>query len=59
MGVVVWTMRSPYVFVGGKLEAEGPGAKFALSWDGSPGTMSAPTSTRFFHRTGRRGTPIT
>ena len=27
-------MRSPYIFVGGKLEAEGPGAKFALSWDG-------------------------
>ncbi len=33
-GVVVWTMRSPYVFVGGKLEVEGTGAKFALSWDG-------------------------
>ena len=33
-GVVVWTMRSPYVFVGGRLEVEGTGAKFALSWDG-------------------------
>ncbi|HLW66745.1 MAG TPA: hypothetical protein VKS79_15630, partial [Gemmataceae bacterium] len=33
-GVVVWKMRSPYVFVGGRLEAEGDGAKFALSWDG-------------------------
>ncbi len=33
-GVVVWTMRSPYVFVGGKLEVEGTGARFALSWDG-------------------------
>ena len=33
-GIVVWTMRSPYVFVGGRLEVEGTGAKFALSWDG-------------------------
>ena len=33
-GVVVWTMRSPYVLVGGRLEVEGTGAKFALSWDG-------------------------
>ncbi|MFI5459445.1 MAG: hypothetical protein ACHRXM_28810 [Isosphaerales bacterium] len=33
-GVVVWTMRSPYLFVGGNLEVEGSGARFALSWDG-------------------------
>jgi hypothetical protein len=33
-GAVVWTMRCPYVFVGGRLEVEGTGAKFALSWDG-------------------------
>jgi hypothetical protein len=34
-GVLVWKMRSPYVFVGGRLEVEGAGAKFALSWDGT------------------------
>jgi hypothetical protein len=34
-GVVVWTMRSPYVFVGGRLEVEGTGARFLLSWDGA------------------------
>jgi acetyl esterase/lipase len=34
-GVIVWKMRSPYVFVGGKLEVEGSGAKFSLSWDGT------------------------
>jgi hypothetical protein len=34
-GVVVWKMRSPYVFVGGRLEAEGTGARFSVSWDGS------------------------
>ena len=33
-GTVVWTVRSPYVLVGGHLETEGRGAKFALSWDG-------------------------
>jgi hypothetical protein len=34
-GTIVWTMRSPYVFVGGRLEVEGTGAKFRLSWDGA------------------------
>ena len=33
-GFVVWTMSSPYVFVGGRLEVEGSGARFHLSWDG-------------------------
>jgi acetyl esterase/lipase len=34
-GVIVWKMRSPYVFVGGKLEVEGSKAKFSLSLDGT------------------------
>jgi acetyl esterase/lipase len=34
-GVIVWKMRSPYVFVGGRLEVEGAKAKFSLSWDGT------------------------
>jgi len=33
-GTIIWTMRSPYVFVGGRLEAEGTGAKFSISVDG-------------------------
>ena len=33
-GVLLWKMRSPYVFVGGRLEVEGEGALFSLSWDG-------------------------
>jgi hypothetical protein len=33
-GIVVWAMRSPYVLVGGRLEVEGTGARFKLSWDG-------------------------
>ena len=30
-GEIVWTIRSPYVIVGGKLEIEGNGAKFEIS----------------------------
>ncbi len=33
-GTIVWTMRSPYVFVGGRLESQGAGAKFSVSADG-------------------------
>ncbi len=33
-GVIVWTVRSPYVFVGGRLEVGGRGVTFSLSWDG-------------------------
>ena len=33
-GTIIWTMRSPYVLVGGRLEAEGAGAKFSISVDG-------------------------
>ena len=33
-GIVVWTMSSPYIVVGGRLEVEGTGARFQLSWDG-------------------------
>jgi len=33
-GTVVWTIKTPYVIVGGKIDAEGSGAKFAISADG-------------------------
>ena len=33
-GTIIWTMRSPYVLVGGRLEAEGADAKFSISVDG-------------------------
>lgn len=33
-GTIVWKMSSPYPFVGGKLDVEGTGAKFSISWDG-------------------------
>ena len=31
---VVWAMSSPYIDVGGRLEADGEGTRFKLSWDG-------------------------
>ncbi|HEV3027425.1 MAG TPA: hypothetical protein VG457_07615, partial [Planctomycetota bacterium] len=34
VGTIVWSVGSPYVFLGGKLEAEGTGAKFSISLDG-------------------------
>jgi hypothetical protein len=33
-GTITWTMRAPYVIVGGRLATEGSGAEFSLSWDG-------------------------
>ncbi len=34
IGSIVWTMRSPYVFVGGRIEAVGNGARFFICSDG-------------------------
>jgi hypothetical protein len=34
-GTVVWKISSPYAFVGGRLETEGSGARFAVSSDGT------------------------
>jgi acetyl esterase/lipase len=34
-GVIIWKMRSPYVFVGGKLEVEGSGVEFSISFEGN------------------------
>ena len=33
-GTIIWTMRSPYIFVGGRFEAEGNGAVLEVSEDG-------------------------
>jgi hypothetical protein len=47
-GAVVWIVRSPYVLVGGRLEVEGSGAKFSLSWDGKSWTEAEPDLGKFF-----------
>ncbi len=51
-GHVVWTMRSPYVFVGGNLEVDGAGARFALSWDGRSWEEAGSDLDRFFAPSG-------
>jgi hypothetical protein len=47
-GSVVWAVRSPYVLVGGRLEVEGRGAKFSLSWDGKSWQEAGPDLDSFF-----------
>jgi hypothetical protein len=32
--IVEWSIRCPYVIVGGKLDIDGTGARFEISWDG-------------------------
>jgi hypothetical protein len=46
-GAIVWIVRSPYVFVGGRLEIEGI-AKFSLSFDGKSWTDAGPDLAKFF-----------
>ncbi len=47
-GAIVWIIRSPYVLVGGRLETEGSGAKFSLSWDGKTWLAAGPDLDKFF-----------
>src|SRR5262249_9414719 len=47
-GTIVWIIRSPYVLVGGRLETEGSGAKFSLSWDGKSCLEAGPDLDKFF-----------
>jgi hypothetical protein len=47
-GTIVWIIRSPYVIVGGRLETEGSGAKFSLSWDGKSWLDAGPDIDKFF-----------
>jgi len=52
-GSIVWTMRSPYVFVGGRIEAEGNGARFLLCQDGKRWQeVSGSDLDRFFSTVG-------
>ena len=51
-GAVVWIVRSPYVLVGGRLEVEGRGAKFSLSWDGKSWLDAGPDLGKFFRPDG-------
>jgi hypothetical protein len=47
-GTITWTMRSPYVFVGGRLEVEGSEAEFAVSPDGKRWEDAGKNLDKFF-----------
>ena len=47
-GTIVWTMRSPYVFVGGRLDVEGAGAKFFICQDGKTWSPAREDLDKFF-----------
>ena len=51
-GEIVWTVRSPYVFVGGKLEIDGTDARFEISWDGTTWENAGSDLDAFFPPTG-------
>lgn len=47
-GTIVWTMKSPYVFVGGRLESEPAGTKFSISTDGKTWQDAGENLDKFF-----------
>jgi hypothetical protein len=47
-GTIIWTMRSPYVFVGGRLEVEGAGARFFLCQDRKTWAPAQENLDKFF-----------
>ncbi|MBI4659291.1 MAG: putative Ig domain-containing protein [Verrucomicrobia bacterium] len=49
---IIWTVRAPYVFVGGRIEAEGEGAKFFVSADGKAWQVVTGNFDKFFSAVG-------
>jgi hypothetical protein len=47
-GVIVWNIRSPYVLVGGRLDVEGSGVRFSISWDGKSWMETGQDLGKFF-----------
>jgi len=47
-GTIVWSMRSPYVFVGGQLDVEGTGARFFICQDGKTWRPAQDSLDKFF-----------
>jgi len=45
---IVWTVKCPYVLVGGRLETDAPGAKWSLSFDGKAWEAAGPDLDPFF-----------
>jgi hypothetical protein len=51
-GEIVWTVRTPYVIVGGKLEIEATDARFEISFDGQTWENAGSDLDAFFPPTG-------
>src|SRR5262245_47814163 len=47
-GEIVWSIRSPYVLVGGKLEIDGANTQFDISWDGKTWETAGANLDPFF-----------
>jgi len=47
-GTIVWSMRSPYVFVGGRLDVEGEGVRFFICQDGKTWRPAQDNLDKFF-----------
>jgi len=47
-GTIVWSLHAPYVMVGGRLEVEGAGATFSVSFDGKTWEETGPDLDRLF-----------
>jgi hypothetical protein len=47
-GQIVWTIRAPYVMVGGRLEIDGTDVAFEISWDGKTWETTGSDLDSFF-----------
>ncbi|HXX94114.1 MAG TPA: hypothetical protein VEN81_10795 [Planctomycetota bacterium] len=47
-GQAIWVLKSPYVFVGGRIESDGSGLKFSISFDGKSWEDASSDLDRFF-----------
>ncbi len=48
IGTVIWSMHSPYVFVGGRLDVDGAGARFFICQDGKTWRAAQGNLDKFF-----------
>ncbi|MBI2947531.1 MAG: putative Ig domain-containing protein [Verrucomicrobia bacterium] len=51
-GTIIWTLRTPYVFVGGRIESEGQDARFSVSADGRTWQAVTNNFDKFFSAVG-------
>ncbi|HEX7901483.1 MAG TPA: Ig domain-containing protein [Planctomycetota bacterium] len=52
-GTIAWTLKAPYVMVGGRILADGQGAEFSFSWDGKTWEPLGDFDKRFAYSDGK------